>query len=144
MRNFGDFVHSIFQLKMKWSEENLSCQKKSYIYVKKNLKKTTDLELSTKQTPEFSLRMFKSLRRSFCYRKINMKITDVIHGCFELPPVVAAIIETKVFQRLKKIHQLGCLYFIAPEATNNRYEHCLGWVFAPYLNRDCVTILDTL
>ncbi|KAL5292967.1 SAMHD1 family protein [Megaselia abdita] len=55
-----------------------------------------------------------------------MKITDVVHGDFHLPPIVAAIVKTDIFQRLKGIHQLGSLYFVAPEAKSNRYEHCLG------------------
>lgn len=65
-------------------------------------------------------------QEAFITEDDDMKITDVIHGSFELPPIVAAIVQTGVFQRLKKIHQLGCVYFTAPEATNNRYEHCLG------------------
>lgn len=54
------------------------------------------------------------------------EIEDVVHGTFEVPELIAKIIDTDVFKRLKKIHQTGILYFIAQGANHNRHEHCLG------------------
>lgn len=48
-------------------------------------------------------------------------IYDVVHGTFDIPPIVEAIIQTKEFQRLKKVRQLG----FAPYSAT-RYEHSLG------------------
>lgn len=57
---------------------------------------------------------------------VEIEIVDVVHGRFSIPNVEAEIIETDIFKRLKRINQLGCLFFIVPEAVNNRYDHCLG------------------
>lgn len=59
--------------------------------------------------------------------KFNSKIfKDVIHDSIEVSKVANAIIDTKIFQRLRNLHQLGLLYLIFPNANNNRFEHSIG------------------
>ena len=55
-----------------------------------------------------------------------MRIHDNIHGYIDLDPIASAIIDTDVFQRLRNIHQTGCLYLVFPTATHTRFEHSIG------------------
>lgn len=62
-----------------------------------------------------------------------MKIIDRIYGEIAITePVIAEIIESKQFQRLKDISQDGACHYIQANRNGNRYEHCIGtW----YLSR---------
>ncbi len=51
---------------------------------------------------------------------------DVIHGSVEVTRVANAIIDTKIFQRLRNLHQLGLTYMVFSNANNNRFEHSIG------------------
>lgn len=55
-----------------------------------------------------------------------MKYTDKIYGDFEITGVVEKLIETKVFQRLKKVHQGGAVFLINPAINQTRFEHSIG------------------
>jgi len=45
-----------------------------------------------------------------------------ISACFDL-------VETKVFQRLREIKQMGTVYLVFPGATHTRFEHSLGALY---------------
>jgi HD superfamily phosphohydrolase len=51
---------------------------------------------------------------------------DIIHDSIEITPVAQSIIDTKIFQRLRNLHQVGVCYFVFPNANNNRFEHSIG------------------
>ncbi|CAH1779924.1 unnamed protein product [Owenia fusiformis] len=51
---------------------------------------------------------------------------DPIHGHIEVSSLCAAIIDTKQFQRLRFLKQLGGCYWVFPGATHNRFEHSIG------------------
>ncbi|EDV97961.1 GH17173 [Drosophila grimshawi] len=54
-------------------------------------------------------------------------IEDAVHGVIEIPTHIGEIVQHKLFQRLKKIKQLGLLFLAGkPEATYSRYDHCIG------------------
>ncbi|PRD45014.1 HD domain-containing protein [Sphingobacterium haloxyli] len=55
-----------------------------------------------------------------------MKYIDKIYGEFELSGVIEEIINTNVFQRLKKIHQGGAIFLINPKVNHTRFEHSIG------------------
>lgn len=55
-----------------------------------------------------------------------MKYSDKIYGEFELPGVIEELIETRVFQRLKKIHQGGAIILVNPKMNHTRFDHSIG------------------
>jgi HD superfamily phosphohydrolase len=55
-----------------------------------------------------------------------MEIRDVIHGPIRVDPLELLVIDSKYFQRLRQIRQLGFAENSFPGATHNRYIHSLG------------------
>lgn len=55
-----------------------------------------------------------------------MKYVDKIYGEFEISGVFEEIINTDVFQRLKKIHQGGSIFLSNPKVNHTRFEHSIG------------------
>ena len=51
---------------------------------------------------------------------------DSVHGGFQLGAATCAFVDTKPFQRLRHLKQLGFSYYVYPGASHNRFEHCLG------------------
>lgn len=51
---------------------------------------------------------------------------DVVHGQVTYPSFVRDIIDTREFQRLRNLKQLGTSSKVFPCATHTRFEHCLG------------------
>ncbi|KAL4422624.1 hypothetical protein ABPG75_008821 [Micractinium tetrahymenae] len=51
---------------------------------------------------------------------------DPIHGCFRLDPLCTPIFDSRQFQRLRRLKQLGLTYQVFPGASHNRFEHSLG------------------
>src|SRR4029079_9654009 len=55
-----------------------------------------------------------------------MEIRDVIHGSILIENSELPIIDSRSFQRLRQIKQLGFAEISFPSATHNRYIHSLG------------------
>lgn len=53
-------------------------------------------------------------------------IYDNIHSYIEVDPIARQIIDTEEFQRLRRIHQGGVLYYVFPTANHSRFEHSIG------------------
>lgn len=55
----------------------------------------------------------------------------------ELPQKLMRLIDTREFQRLRGVHQLGTAYFVYPGAVHSRFEHSLGtcWLTSKLLDR---------
>lgn len=58
-----------------------------------------------------------------------MVIEDIIYGNFEVQPVIAELINSKPFQRLKSVHQGGAIFLVDPSVKLTRYEHSIGVYF---------------
>ena len=56
----------------------------------------------------------------------QMKICDPIHGFIRLNCLEKKLIDSKPFQRLRYIRQMGVDYLVYPGATHTRFEHSLG------------------
>ena len=54
------------------------------------------------------------------------RIYDPIHGFIEITPLMKQIIDTKEFQRLRDLKQLGATTFVFPSANHTRFEHSIG------------------
>lgn len=65
-------------------------------------------------------------------RLINNRVfRDAIHGYIEVDnPTILALIDTKEFQRLRRIKQLGATYQVYQSAEHSRFTHSLGvyWI----------------
>jgi HD superfamily phosphohydrolase len=59
-------------------------------------------------------------------RRHGKLMNDPIHGCFRLDPACTPILDTRQFQRLRRLKQLGTTYYVFPGACHNRFEHSLG------------------
>ena len=55
-----------------------------------------------------------------------MEIKDPIHGTIEVNAAEVAVLDSREFQRLRAIKQLGFAEYSFPGATHNRYLHSLG------------------
>ena len=55
-----------------------------------------------------------------------MEIRDIIHGSIAIDAPERAIVDSRIFQRLRLIKQLGFAENSFPSATHNRYVHSLG------------------
>lgn len=53
-------------------------------------------------------------------------IRDPIHGDIRLDPIESAIVDTRIFQRLRYIRQNGLLHLVFPGAVHTRFAHSLG------------------
>lgn len=47
-------------------------------------------------------------------------INDPVHGTFRLDQYVIDIIDSRQFQRLRRLKQLGLTYYVYPGASHNR------------------------
>lgn len=55
-----------------------------------------------------------------------MKYRDKIYGDVEFTGVIEELINTSVFQRLKRIHQGGAIFLVNPKINHTRFEHSTG------------------
>ena len=53
-------------------------------------------------------------------------ISDPLYGSIEISEEALKIIDTKEFQRLRHIKQLGTVYLVYPGANHTRFEHSIG------------------
>ena len=51
---------------------------------------------------------------------------DVIHGMITTTIISQTIIDTKIFNRLRYLKQLGCMHFVFPSTNHTRFEHSIG------------------
>ena len=54
------------------------------------------------------------------------QIRDPIHGYIYASELEQELLDSEVFQRLRRIRQLACAHLIYPGAHHTRFEHCIG------------------
>ncbi|RDB20331.1 Deoxynucleoside triphosphate triphosphohydrolase SAMHD1 [Hypsizygus marmoreus] len=60
---------------------------------------------------------------------VARSVKDPIHDLIPLSLRLSRFIDTKQFQRLRSIKQLGTSYYVWIGASHNRFEHCIGVAF---------------
>ncbi len=58
--------------------------------------------------------------------KRTYRVRDPIHGLIELSEKEVKLINTKAFQRLRRIRQLAMAFLVYPSALHTRFEHSIG------------------
>jgi HD superfamily phosphohydrolase len=58
-----------------------------------------------------------------------MEINDPIHGFIGISDIEAKIINSQVYQRLRRIKQLSGGHFVYPTAEHTRFGHCIGVMY---------------
>ena len=53
-------------------------------------------------------------------------IRDPVWGYIDIPPPLLSLVDTREFQRLRNITQLGFVHLVYPGARHTRFEHSLG------------------
>lgn len=56
----------------------------------------------------------------------NLEIQDPVHGFIYRDSHERELIDTRIFQRLRSLHQLAMAYLVYPGATHTRFDHSLG------------------
>ena len=59
-------------------------------------------------------------------RKRPYEVRDPIHGLIELLPKEVDLINTRAFQRLRRIRQLAMAFLVYPGALHTRFDHSIG------------------
>ena len=66
-------------------------------------------------------------------------INDPVHGFIEIPKgIILDLIDTDIFQRLRRIRQLAMSYLVYPGAIHSRFNHAIG---AMHLTREALDAL---
>lgn len=84
-----------------------------------------EIKVDTLDTPpdiEFNMKDF--LMRELCC--VIKDINDTIYGSIELSKFAVAVIDTKEFQRLRDLKQLGSCLYIYQNAVHTRFDHSVG------------------
>ena len=58
--------------------------------------------------------------------KRKYRVRDPIHGLIELSEDEVKLINTKAFQRLRRIRQLAMAFLVYPGALHTRFDHSIG------------------
>lgn len=54
------------------------------------------------------------------------RMRDPIYGFIQLTQVELDIIDTPIFQRLRRVHQLALTKYVYPSAEHSRFVHSIG------------------
>src|SRR5436305_3285933 len=66
-------------------------------------------------------------------------IRDPLWNNIRVDPIALRLVDTRAFQRLRYVRQLGLAYLVYPGASHSRFEHALG---AYHLARRTLNLFD--
>lgn len=70
------------------------------------------------------------------------RVYDAIHGFIRLTDIEVKVADMCIFQRLRRIRQLGPAEYVYPSATHTRFSHSLGTMFLANLMLNHLNIRD--
>ena len=65
-------------------------------------------------------------RHDYLFDRTPYSVRDAIYGSIPLSPAAYATLDTRLFQRLKHLKQVGPVYLVYPGATHTRFSHSIG------------------
>ena len=68
-------------------------------------------------------------RKTLKFITKEKRLHDRCHGQISLEPLLVRILDTREFQRLRTLKQLGGCAFVYPDASHSRFEHSIGVAF---------------
>lgn len=70
-------------------------------------------------------------------RRYLKLVRDNVHGDIQLDSLAMKFVDTREFQRLRDLKQLGLTYMVYPSAVHSRFEHSLGvyWLASETVNK---------
>ncbi len=71
---------------------------------------------------------------------IAKKIYDNVHGYIDITKNERLLIDTPIFQRLRRIAHLGLAHYVYPGSTHSRFSHCLGSMHV--MHRVATSLID--
>src|SRR4051812_31988305 len=66
-------------------------------------------------------------------------IRDPLWNNIRVEPLAMRLVDSRAFQRLRYVRQLGLAYLVYPGASHSRFEHALG---AYHLSRRVLALLE--
>ncbi len=73
---------------------------------------------------------------------IEYKVRIAVHGLIPVTEEERSIVDTQVFQRLRRIRQLGMTDLVYPSANHTRFEHSLGTMHVAGLIASSLNLSD--
>ncbi|MBI2888075.1 MAG: HD domain-containing protein [Chloroflexi bacterium] len=65
-------------------------------------------------------------RHSYLFAPAPYTVRDALYGGVPLSEAAYRTLDTRLFQRLKHLKQVGPVYLVYPGATHTRFSHCIG------------------
>lgn len=95
------------------------------------IRRSSSLEDETAPSAAAAKKRLKTTGDDFHLKKLTyygdkIQTNDEVHQSIELCPVMKALVDTEVFQRLRHIKQLGTSEYLYDCANGNRFQHSLG------------------
>ena len=72
--------------------------------------------------------------------QFRKKIYDNVHGYIDITEPERQLIDTPLFQRLRRVAHLGLADYVYPGATHSRFSHCLGSMNV--MHKLCLPLID--
>jgi len=86
-------------------------------------------ELKKQWERESSARAATSSRQTLPLLQETFTPNDPVHGLMHLPAIVKIVVDTRNFQRMRHVKQLGICSRVYPGATHDRFFHSIGCAY---------------
>jgi len=88
-------------------------------------------------SPEEASRKIENIRKRLNFSK---KIYDNVHGYIDITEEERLVIDSPIFQRLRRVSHLGLADFVYPGATHSRFSHSIGSLHV--MNKIAISLIE--